>query len=157
MSTRASSAACAASCAARGLEPVGEAFERGAGIARGERRLERAELGLQRREPREHRLHRRVLLRVEPRQLVRDLRVGVLRALELRHARVEAALQRVHARVERGLRGFLRGARGLEPVGEAFERGAGSRAASVASSAPSLASSGASRANTVSTVASFCA
>ena len=79
------------------------------------------------RQPGEHRLGRGVLLRVEPGQLLGDLREGVLRR------RVEAGLQRVEA------------------GGEAVERAPGSRP----SISASFASRGARRAKTVSVVASF--
>ncbi len=66
-------------------EPVAEAIE--AGLDRGQRRLRVAsrqlgEPGLQRREPREDRLDRGVLLGVELRQLPGDLRDGALAVLQ---------------------------------------------------------------------------
>ena len=131
----------AADAAALSAEAVRKAVQGLARVHPPQRAFQLRQPRLQRRQPREHRLHRRVLLRVEPRQLLRDRRERVL----LVHA--ESSIRDCQA----WSRPSSPAARRSAPAPRRVHR------PSEPSSSASLASSGASRANTVSTVASFCA
>ena len=89
--------------AAHGLEPFGEAVEKRGRIRPGEALVEFHEPRLQRLQPGEDGLHRRILLGIEPGQLVRDLGEGVFLGLQ----RGQPALQRTAHR--------------FQPLGEAGE------------------------------------
>ena len=129
----------------------------------GERGLELGELRLQRREPGEDRLDGRVLLGVEPGQLLGDLRERVLRRRVERRAlhRVEPLGEAVERGAGRGRRGRPRARRCGRPaprparpsgpcsrrqlLGELGARRAGSRPSRAASAGPGRAGLGAPR------------